>query len=88
MTQKLVDLRFQLVSHPPCSPDLATSDFHLFPKLKVFLAGQKFANDNEVKARVDTYFEELPETHFRTETNALETRWMKCVELRGDYVEK
>ncbi|GBN75711.1 hypothetical protein AVEN_113520-1 [Araneus ventricosus] len=30
-------------------PDLAPSDFHLFSHLKKFLAGQKFASDDEIK---------------------------------------
>ena len=28
------DCGFKLIEHPPYSPDLAPSDFHLFPKLK------------------------------------------------------
>ena len=32
----------------PCSPDLATSDYHLFPKLKEFTKGRKFADDDDV----------------------------------------
>jgi len=31
---KLRDLGYELLGHPPYSPDLAPSDFHLFPKLK------------------------------------------------------
>ena len=32
--KKLVYLGFQCLDHPPCSPDLAPSDYHLFPGLK------------------------------------------------------
>jgi histone-lysine N-methyltransferase SETMAR len=39
---KLRDLHFELLEHPPYSPDLAASDFCLFPKLEVFPAGQRF----------------------------------------------
>jgi len=31
---KLKDLHYKLLEHPPCSTDLAPSDFCLFPKLK------------------------------------------------------
>ena len=31
-----------VLPHPPYSPDLAPCDFFLFPKLKAFLAGQKY----------------------------------------------
>jgi hypothetical protein len=39
---KLRDLHYKLLEHPPYSPDLAPSDFCLFRKLKLFLAGQPF----------------------------------------------
>jgi len=42
-TGKLRDLHYELLEHPPYSPDLAPSDFYLFPKLKLFLAGQRFS---------------------------------------------
>lgn len=86
--QKLTELRFQMLPHPPYSPDLAPSDYHLFPKLKTFLAGQKFGSNEEVIQEVNAYFEGLEETHFREGITNLEERWSKCVELRGDYVEK
>jgi histone-lysine N-methyltransferase SETMAR len=41
-------LKFELLKHPPYSPDLAPSDFHLFGPMKEHLWGQKFADDNEV----------------------------------------
>ena len=41
---KLMELRFQLVLHPPYSPDLATSDYYLFPNLKKWLAGRFYSN--------------------------------------------
>jgi hypothetical protein len=39
---KIRDLHYELLEHPPYSLDLAPSDFCLFPKLKLFLAGQRF----------------------------------------------
>jgi len=32
---KLVELRYELLSHPPYSPDLAPCDFYLFPNKKM-----------------------------------------------------
>ena len=40
--------------HPPYSPDLAPSDFFLFPKIKKHLAGKRFANDEDLKDAVVT----------------------------------
>jgi histone-lysine N-methyltransferase SETMAR len=86
--QKITEWRFELLAHPPYSPDLGPSDFHLFPKLKKILAGKRFRS-NEVINVVNTNFEALrEESHFREGIEKLEKRWTKCVELRGDYVEK
>lgn len=86
--QKLSELRFELLPHPAYSPDLAPSDYHLFPKLKIFLSGKKFNSNEDVIQEVNAYFEDLEETHFREGIEKLQKRWGKCVELRGDYVEK
>ena len=49
---KLRKFHWEFLKHPPYSPDLAPSDFHLFSPLKKFLAGQRFTCDDEVKAAV------------------------------------
>ncbi|GBN28543.1 hypothetical protein AVEN_80322-1 [Araneus ventricosus] len=38
--QLLERFKWDVSDHPPCSPDLATSDFHLFRELKNWLGGQ------------------------------------------------
>lgn len=54
---KLHELGFELLPHPPYSPDLALSDFFLFSDLKKMLAGQKFSTNEEVIAETEAYFE-------------------------------
>ena len=56
---KLRDLHYKLLEHLPYSPDLAPSDFCLFPKLRLFLAGQRFSSNQEVIAAVEGYFADL-----------------------------
>jgi len=48
-----------ILDHPPYSPDLAASDFHLFLHLKKHLAGKKFDDDDEVQEEVMTWFKGL-----------------------------
>jgi hypothetical protein len=43
---------------PPCSPDLALSDFHLFGPLKDTLCGTGFADDMSVIHAVRTWLRE------------------------------
>jgi len=48
----LETLKFEVLSHPPYSPDLVPSDFHFFPHLKRDLKGTHFTSDDEVKQAV------------------------------------
>ncbi|XP_064462425.1 uncharacterized protein LOC135373045 [Ornithodoros turicata] len=48
-TRTLQELRWKLSPHPPYSPELAPSDFHLFGPLKAFLGGRHFSCDDQVK---------------------------------------
>jgi len=86
--EKLKDLHYESLEHTPYSPDLAPSDFYLFPKLKLFLAGRRFSLNQEAIAAVEEYFADLMKNHYRDGIMALEHRWNKCIRLQGDYVEK
>jgi histone-lysine N-methyltransferase SETMAR len=68
---KLSDLHYELLGHPPYSPDLAPSDFCLFPKLKLFLAGQRFSSNQEAIAAVEGYVADLLKNHYRDGIMAL-----------------
>jgi len=45
--KKLAYLGFQCLDHPPYSPDLAPSDYHLFSGLKKQLKGSHFLSEAE-----------------------------------------
>ena len=62
--------------------------FFLFPNLKKWLVGQRFANNEEVESSVNGYFKYLDGPHYKQDINAFEHRWEKCIELKEDYVEK
>jgi histone-lysine N-methyltransferase SETMAR len=74
--------------HPPYSPDLAPSDFYFFPKLKPFLAGQRFSSNKDAIAAVEWYFADLTKNHYRDGIIELEYHCNKCIRLKGDYIEK
>lgn len=84
---KFNELKYDLLEHPPYSPDLAPSDFFLFPKLKKFLSGKRFRGNQEAIDAVDSYFASLDESHYNQGIQLLEKRWTKCVQLKGDFVE-
>jgi hypothetical protein len=55
---------------------------------KLFLAGQRFSSNQEVKAAVERYFADLTKNHYRDRIMALESCWNKCISFEGGYVEK
>ena len=85
---KINDLKFELMPHPPYSPGLAASEYYLFPKLKKWLGGKRFADNEEVIEAVNGYFEELDKPVYRDGITRLEHRYEKCISLGGYYVEK
>ena len=55
--KKLTYLDFRFLDHPPYSPDLTPSDYHLFSGLKKQLKGRHFSSDVEVIAAFETWLD-------------------------------
>lgn len=87
-TAAIRDARLQLLQHPPYSPDLAPSDFYLFPRMKDHLRGTRFDSNCDVIAAVGAWLEDQDSEFFFNGITALQHRWEKCVAVAGDYVEK
>ena len=50
---------WDIITHPPYSPDLAPNDFHLFSKLKGHLFRMCFNNDDEVKDAAQRFLKSM-----------------------------
>lgn len=85
---KIHELQFELIDHPPYSPDLAPSNFFLFPKFKVWLGGQRFSSYKEVITSIEIYFAEQDINYYLNGLKEWKHRWEKCIDLKGEYVEK
>lgn len=85
---KLDSLGYELLPHPPYSPDLAPSDYYLFPNLKRWLQGKRFHTNEEVILETDAYFADFDKLYYSRGIKMLEDRWKKCILLQGDYVEQ
>ena len=62
--ETLRKLNFEVLAHPLYSPDLATSDCHLFGPLKEALRGCRFTSDQELKQAVHDWLAAQPKTFF------------------------
>jgi histone-lysine N-methyltransferase SETMAR len=89
LTLEAVDkLGLEVLPHPPYSPDLAPSDYHLFGPMKKMLGGQKFSSDMEAQSAVRQWLGQQPASFFASGIEKLVDRWDKCLNERGGYVEK
>ncbi|KAK3102953.1 hypothetical protein FSP39_015246 [Pinctada imbricata] len=68
------DCGFNLIEHPPYSPDLAPSNFHLFPKLKAAISGTHFQSDDDVILAVDGFQTSQDKEFFKSGIEALKHR--------------
>jgi histone-lysine N-methyltransferase SETMAR len=55
-------LGFERLQHPPYSPDLAPSDYHIFGPLKEALRSRRFTSNEEVKEAMHTWLREQPKS--------------------------
>jgi hypothetical protein len=76
-----------LFDHPPYSPDLAPSDYHLFTYLKNWLRSQLFNNNEEFMEGVKTWLSSQAVDLFDIGIQKLISRY-KCLHSGGDYFEK
>jgi hypothetical protein len=85
--KKLAYLGFHCLDHPPCSSDLALSDYCLFPGLKNQLKGCHSSSDMEVIAAMETWLDRQHSDFFLSGLQKLEEWAKKFNELCGECVE-
>ena len=81
--EKLAYLGFQCLNHPLYSPDLAPSDYQLYPGLIKQLNGRHFSSNAEIIAAAETWLDGQPSEFFLSGLQKLEQRVENCIELRG-----
>ncbi|CAK1553447.1 unnamed protein product [Leptosia nina] len=82
--EKIKELGWEVLPHPPYSPDVAPSDFHLFRALQHFLSGKTFANLDDIQNAISRYFAEKPINFYRSGIENLLTRWQKVIDNDGE----
>uniref|UniRef100_A0A0K0F2C8 Histone-lysine N-methyltransferase SETMAR n=1 Tax=Strongyloides venezuelensis TaxID=75913 RepID=A0A0K0F2C8_STRVS len=83
--QKLNDLKYETLRHPPYSPDLAPTDFHFFKNLDQFLKDKVFKNEESIKIAFEEFIASREARFYANGTNKLVSRWEQCVEANGEY---
>lgn len=84
--QKLLQLEWDTMPHPPYSPDLAPSDYYLFRSLQNFLDDKSFTSNEEVKNHHDQFFASKDQQFYEHGIMLLPERWRKVLYQNGQYI--
>uniref|UniRef100_A0A914CKY9 Mos1 transposase HTH domain-containing protein n=1 Tax=Acrobeloides nanus TaxID=290746 RepID=A0A914CKY9_9BILA len=83
--QKLEDMGWEYLEHPPYTPGLSPSDFYLFRSLEHWLRGKKFRTIEEMRESLTEFFDSKDREWYRRGIHKLEEQWQKVIESGGDY---
>ncbi|UYV71962.1 hypothetical protein LAZ67_9001366 [Cordylochernes scorpioides] len=81
------DLGWELLPHPPYSPDLAPSDYDLFTSLGHALKNQELSNSDILRKWLVDWFDSKGIEFFRQGIRKLSERWSECIANQGNYFE-
>ena len=83
--QNLLELDWEVLIHPPYSPDLAPSDYHLFLSLSNALRNEMFDNDDELNQWLANFFASKPAAFYSKGIMSLPEKWQNVLDCNGDY---
>ena len=84
--QKLLQLGWEVLIHPPYSPDIALSDFPFFWSLQNSLNGKNFNSLEDCKRHLEQFFAQKDKKFWEDGIMKLPEKWQKVVEQNGEYV--
>ena len=86
-TKRVIEeLGWQVLPHPPYSPDLAPSDFHLFRSLSNNLRGTSFADNTALENWIEQFFASKSPNFFKTGIRKLPERWSEVIDRSGNNI--
>jgi histone-lysine N-methyltransferase SETMAR len=78
---------WQVLPHPPYSPDMSSPDFDLFPKLKKPHLGKRFRSIEEAYNEVTRVIRRIKNEGVLTGIQDVPKRWAALIKHNGDYIE-
>ena len=84
--KKLLELGWDVLVHPPYSPDLAPSDYYLFRALQNSLNGVILSDLDACKKHLDYFFDHKSQEFYERGIFQLPDRWEKVIEQNGVYL--
>ena len=81
----LENVGWEVLPHPPYSPDIAPSDYYLFDCMNNDLIGQRFTSSENIEKWVSDWITSKDEAFFQQGIPKLPERWAKVVTSDGHY---
>ena len=81
----LATKQITVLEHPASSPDLAPSDFFLFPKKKKILEGRHFDDIDDIMINTTAVLKAIPQNNFQNCFESWTRRWHRCIASQGEY---
>lgn len=83
--ERATSLGFDILQHPPYSPDLSPSDYHLFRSLSNSLRNKHFKSKQQVQGFIRRFFGSKPAVFYARGIDSLPARWNRVVKNGGKY---
>ena len=87
VSEILENCGWQVLPHPPYSPNMSPPAFDLFPKLKKPLRGKRFRSVEEVSNEVTRVIRRINNEGVLKGIQDLPKRWTTVIKHNGDYIE-
>ena len=84
--EKIKSLGWKEVRHPPYSPDIAPSDYHLFSSMQHYLDGKNYKSYENINKGLNDYFNSKPMMFYERGIKMLPDRWRKVISNDGNYI--
>ena len=84
--QKLLELGWDVLPHPPYSPDLAPSDYFSFRSLQNSLNGKNFNNDDDIKSYWFSFLLIKTTSFMNVGLWCLPERWQKVIDQNEQHI--
>ncbi|XP_065664430.1 histone-lysine N-methyltransferase SETMAR-like [Hydra vulgaris] len=84
--ETLARLQWEILTHPPYSPDLAPSDYHLFLALDNHMRNQQFQKREDLENELIQFFSYQTQDFYKNGIYQLVSRWKKVILAEGDYL--
>ena len=76
-----------MLEHPAYSPDLASSDFFLFPRIKEILKERHFDDIDGIRNDTTAALKAIPQNQSQNYFEGWSRRWHRCIASQGEYFE-